>query len=133
MDGEQRPFLTATRSFFWIFSHLHVSDGAERPVGSLGRRFAIINRRFELEDSSGRSVAEVHGSLMKPNTFTIQRDGSEIARVTKRWSGVVREAFSDADTFQIQQDAPGITRDLSLLILATAFAIDFDFFESGGR
>ena len=70
---------------------------------------------------------------MKPNTFTIQRDGSEIARVTKRWSGVVREAFSDADTFQIQQDAPGITRDLSLLILATAFAIDFDFFESGGR
>ena len=58
-------------------------------------------------------------------------DGIEVARVTKQWGGIMREAFSDADTFKVQQD-PGLDQDLSLLVLATAFAIDLDFFESGG-
>ena len=132
MDSEQRPLLRASRSFFWFLSHLHVSDGADRPVGSLRRRFAVLNRRFVLEDSSGQALAEIQGKLLRPNTFTINRDGSEVARVTKQWSGVVREAFSDADTFRIQQDTQRVDHDLSLLVLATAFAIDFDFFESGG-
>ena len=132
MDSEQRPLLRASRSFFWFLSHLHVRDGADRPVGSLRRRFAILTRRFDLEDSSGQVLAEIQGRLLRPNTFTINRDGSELARVTKQWSGVVREALSDADTFRVQQDTQRVDQDLSLLVLATAFAIDFDFFEGGG-
>ena len=130
IDKEQRPLLTASRSFFWFFSHLHVSGGEGQRLGSLRRRFAIITRKFDIEDSSGRGIAEVQGSLRRPNTFIIRRRGSEVARITKRWSGAMREMFSDADTFQIQQEGLGIGQDLSLLILATAFAIDLDLFES---
>ena len=132
VDNESKPFLTATRGFFWFLSHLHVRDASDGPVGSLRRRFAVLKRTFSLEDPAGRPLAEVRGQLIRPNTFMVYKQGSEVARITKQWSGALREVFSDADTFHIQVDHSQVDQNLARLVLATAFAIDLDFFESGG-
>ena len=131
IDNEGQTILSASRSFFWFLSHLHVHDSAGRPLGSLRRQLAFLKRRFVLEDPSGNPIAEVQGKLFRPNTFMVYADGGEVARVTKQGGGLMREAFSDADTFRVQLDR-GRNQDFSLLVLATAFAIDLDFFESGG-
>ena len=132
IDQEGQPVLSASRGFFWFLSHLHMQDGADRPIGSLRRRLTFLNRKFNLEDSSGATVAEVRGRLLRPNTFILYVDDTEVARITKQWGGLAKEAFSDADTFRVQQDTRGRDQDFSLLVLATAFAIDLDFFEKGG-
>ena len=131
IDNERQTLLSASRSFFWFLSHLHVRDGVGRPVGSLRRQFAFLKRRFLLEDASGNPIAEVQGKLFRPNTFMFYVHGSEVARVTKQWGGIMREAFSDADTFKVQQD-PGLDQDLSYWCWRPLFAVDLDFFESGG-
>ena len=56
----------------------------------------------------------------------------EVARVTKRWSGLLREAFTNADTFRLQFHK-NLDQDFRMLVLATAFAIDMDFFENNKR
>ena len=53
----------------------------------------------------------------------------EIGRVTKQWSGIGREVFSDADTFNVQIDSNKTNRDFAMLILASSIAVDLDFFE----
>ena len=129
LDKDNEPILTASRSFFWYLSHLHVQDGSAREVGSLRRRFSLLNRKFDLEDSAGAILAEMRGPLLRTNTFMLYKRGEEIGRVTKQWSGIGKEAFTDADTFRVQMDTTGVDRDLALLILASALAIDLDFFE----
>ena len=133
VDNERRPVFAASRAFFWFLSHLDVRDGDDRPLGSLHRRFSVLRRRFSLEDSGGRLIGEITGSPFRRNTFILERQGREMARITKQWSGILKEAFSDADTFRIQLQSPGLDQDAILLILAAAFAIDLDAFESGGR
>jgi uncharacterized protein YxjI len=133
MDDQSNPVLSASRSFYWFFSHLHIKDAAERHIGSLRRRFAIFTRKFTLEGPDGLPIAEMRGPLFRPNTFMIYQQDMEVARVTKRWSGFMREGFSKADTFQVQFSGPSRDQDFSLLVLATAFAIDLDFFEDRGR
>ena len=44
----------------------------------------------------------------------------------------MREGFSDADTFKVQFDHSSMDQDFAHLVLATALAIDLDFFESKG-
>lgn len=61
----------------------------------------------------------------------VYKQDEEIARVTKQWSGIGREAFTDADTFRIEMDIGKIDQDFALLMLASALAIDLDFFEGG--
>ena len=129
IDSENSPVLTASRPFFWFLSHLHVQDGDGQVVGSIRRRFNILNRRFTMEDPIGTVLAEVRGPLLRPNTFRVFKQDEEIARVTKQWSGIGREAFTDADTFRISMNTSKINQDFALLMLASALAIDLDFFE----
>ena len=46
VDSQGQPVLTASRKFYWFYSHLHVEDEAGSPVGSLKRQFAMLRRRF---------------------------------------------------------------------------------------
>ena len=129
VDADNQPVLTASRGFFWFLSHLHVRDGSGREVGSLRRRLTVLNRRFSLEDSTGAVLAEIRGPLLRPNTFMVYKQGQEVGRVTKQWSGIGKEAFTDADSFRVQMDTGRADHDFSLLMLASALAIDLDFFE----
>ena len=131
VDTEGQMVLWASRRFFWLFSHLHVQDAAGDPLGSLQRQFAVVSRLFTLQDQAGQAIGHVKGSLFKPNTFFVERGGVEVAKVTKRWSGALKEAFTRADTFRVEFDTSALDQQFALLVLAVAFAIDLDFFEKG--
>ena len=132
IDANGEPVLSGSRGFFWFLSHLHVRDAEDRPIGSLRRRFAVLRRKFTVEDGGGQAIAEIQGPLFRPNTFMVYQRGEEIGRITKQWSGLLREGFTDADTFRVEFSSPVREPETSLLILAAAFSIDLDFFESGG-
>jgi hypothetical protein len=55
-------------------------------------------------------------------------DGTEVGKVTKQWSGVAREAFTDADNFGINFPMDLDVR-IKTVLLAAVFLIDFMFFE----
>ena len=54
--------------------------------------------------------------------------GEEVGKITKEWGGVLREAFTDADTFGVHY-GPAMNPQLRSLVLAATFLIDFLYFE----
>ena len=133
VDKEGQPILNANRSFFWFFSHLNVQDGSGTPLGSLHRKFAMLSRRFALLDSGGQQIAGLNGRVFRPYTFTLNNaSGQEMGRIVKQWGGILREGFTDADTFSIQFSDVERSQEIRLLLIASAFAIDLDFFENKG-
>ena len=127
-DLDGRDILVASRGFFWYFSHLMVRDGEGRPVGAIRRKFGLLRRKMVIEDARGAVVAELSGSVFRTYTFTIKRQEQEIGKVTKQWGGLGRELFTDADTFLVELPIE-YGDELQSLVLATAFAVDLDFFE----
>ena len=133
VDNDGQPVLNANRNFFWFFSHLNVEDGSGAPLGSLHRQFGMLHRKFALLDSDGRQIAGLNGSIFRRYTFTLNNaSGREMGRIVKQWGGILREGFTDADTFSIQFSDMERSREIRLLLLASAFAIDLDFFEKKG-
>ena len=66
------------------------------------------------------------------NNPIVQRlpsDASELARVEKKWSGMLQEAFTDADRFRVAYDSPELNLDERTLVLAAAIFIDLQYFE----
>ncbi len=134
VDNLGDPVLTASRPFYWFRSNFHVLDARGRPLGSLYRRFGFLKRRLALVDSHDRQIAQITSGMFRPNTFVVENsDGAELGRITKEWGGLMREAFSDADTFRVSFSRRAQGNDFRLLVLASAFAIDLDFFEGRGR
>ena len=129
VDGEGKVMLTAHRNFFWFFSHLRFASADGMDLGGMQRRFKMIGRRFDLVDTSGNAL-HVDGPLLRPNTFWIRQGDGDLAKITKQWSGLTREAFSVADTFQVEFTDSSLSESMRWLVLGAAFAIDLDFFEN---
>ncbi|MCA9711120.1 MAG: hypothetical protein KDK70_35085 [Myxococcales bacterium] len=130
-DAAGNVQLTLRRPWTWFFSELHVSDGAGQRVGMIDQKFALFSRRFVVTDPAGTELAQLHGPFFRPWTFRILVGGQEVGKITKKWSGLLKEAFSDADNFGVEL-SDGMSPALRTLALAATFLIDFLYFEDRG-
>ena len=71
---------------------------------------------------------EVRSPIWRIWTFPFLVGDQEVARVEKKWSGVLREAFTDQDFFVLKMGL-GASADIRPLLLAAAIFIDLQYFE----
>jgi uncharacterized protein YxjI len=128
MDTVGQPALQLQRPWTWFFSKMHVTDGGGMPVGTIQQRWAFFARRFDVLDHNGQLVAQLHGPFFRPWTFRVVAQGHDIGKISKKWSGLLKEAFTDADTFGVEF-SPAMPPPLRSLVLAATFLIDFLYFE----
>ena len=129
-DSRYQEILRLKRTVAWTtFSKVQAFLG-RRWIGSVRRRFSLLNRVYDIYSSEReRMVGKIKSPLLRPWRFPlIGRDGRTIGRISKRWGGLVRESMSDADTFSVQFPSNWKAKEKALL-LAAAFAVDMDFFE----
>jgi len=129
-DRARVKVLLLTRPFFFFFSSLSVSGGQGESIGRVERRFGVLYKRYDLYDSMDHRFAQISGPRWRLWTFPVMGANGITATISKKWSGVLREVFSDADTFRIDFGAGGWSEEQRVVILAAAISIDFDFFEN---
>ncbi|GFY78767.1 phospholipid scramblase 1, partial [Trichonephila inaurata madagascariensis] len=117
---------------------LEVSAPPGQLVGRVVQEWSILTPQFRIENASGETVLRIEGPFC---TFSICGDvefevlstnGVKVGKISKQWSGLLREAFTDADHF-------GITFPMDLdvkmkaTLLGALFLIDYMFFEKTGN
>ena len=120
------------RHFELIFSKIKVSD-SQGPVGEVNQRFSLLNRKYDLVPYFGTRKLAISGPLFRPWTFNILANGRQVGSIKKKWSGIFKEAFTKADTFEISIDDLGLSVAERKLIFAAAIAIDIDYFEKKNK
>jgi uncharacterized protein YxjI len=128
-EERRYPAIRLRRPWTWFLSRLEVLDADGRPLGVVRERLSLLRRRFDLEAPDGRVLARIVGPFWRPWTFVLRAATGEreLGRIEKRWSGVVSEVLTDADTFLVT--LPEGDPDLRRLALAAAILVDFRFFE----
>ena len=130
-DAGGEALLRLERPFFFLFSSLSVSDAAGATLGRVERRFGLVYKKYDLLDAHGRRFARVASPLWRLWAFPVEHeDGIGEAEVSKRWGGLLREAFADADTFRVAIERGDWTAAERWVLFAAAISIDFDFFEN---
>jgi len=132
LTPDQQPALTIDRPFRFYFHQVTISDPAGRPLGTIQRRFSILRRRYDVLDDQGRVIFELFGPLLHPWTFEIRQGEDVLGRITKRWSGLGKEVFTDADNFGVEWP-PDWPVETKALVLGAVFLIDFMYFENTGN
>ena len=123
------PVLTVRSPFRWFFHEATIDGATGEPLGWVRRRWSVLRRRYEVRDAADGRTYHLAGTLLHPWTFEVLRDGVRCGRVVKRWSGLFREASSDADRFEADfpQDWPERHK---ALLLGAALLLDCAHFES---
>lgn len=92
-------------------------------LGTVTKQIRLGKARFSLDAPDGTELGMVQAENWRAKDFSIvDIQGQEVARVTKKWRGMVTEAFTDADTYLV--DLMVSTEPMRSLALATALSID---------
>ncbi|XP_076334775.1 phospholipid scramblase 1-like isoform X2 [Tachypleus tridentatus] len=108
-------------------------------LGYVVQEWSIFVPKYEVQNAAGECVLRIEGpfctwSICGDVEFKVlSRDGeTQVGKITKQWTGFIREVFTDADHF-------GITFPMNLevntkaLLLGACFLIDFMFFEKANN
>jgi uncharacterized protein YxjI len=126
---DRRIALVGRHPFRWFFERIELWDADGSSLGAIQKRFALFSKKFDVEDARGGVLLQVSSPIWRVWTFVFLRRGREAARVTKKWSGLLSEAFTDKDHFLIEfKDAEMETTERRL-VMASAVFIDLLYFE----
>ena len=124
--------LRIVRPFRFYFHSADVVDSQGQTIGKIERRFSLVRRIYSVLDRSGKEVFQLFGPFLHPWTFQIKNEGIEYGKITKKWSGLLKEGFTDADNFGVMFPVDWDVK-LKALFLGAVFLIDFVHFENKGN
>jgi len=131
----QRPMRCDSCCFPCCLQSLEVSSPPGTTIGFVDQRWSCIKPKFDIKDGDGNVALTIIGpwctySCAGDVEFKIMTpdESVEVGRISKQWSGLLKEAFTDMDNF-------GITFPMDLdvrckaTLIGAAFLIDYMFFE----
>ena len=116
------------RPFRFFFHRIDVLDNQGNCIGSVEKKFSFLRRIYSVFNKAGKETYQLHGPILKPWTFEIRRQGVKYGKITKKWSGLLKETFSDADNFGVELPSNWDT-EKKAVFLGAVFLIDFVHFE----
>lgn len=108
----------------WFRFAVNATDGEGQALGTIKKKVKLGKAVFSLEGPSGDEIGTLKAENWRARDFRLEdTSGTEVARVTKKWRGLLTEAFSDADSYAVTfEDRTDIaTRKLAL---GAALAVD---------
>lgn len=130
-----RPLRCQACCFPCCLQELEVSSPPGTIVGTIEQQWSIYPR-FTVKDQDGNVILKIKGPLCPISCCgdvdfkVLSSDGgTEVGKISKQWTGLAREAFTDADNFGISFPGDLDVRAKATL-LGAVFLIDFMFFET---
>lgn len=134
-----RPFRCDSCCCPCFLQRMEVTAPPGTIIGYVTQEWSICVPKYRIENAAEECVLRIEGPFC---TFSIcgdvefkvlSKDGqTEVGKITKQWSGLVKEAFTDADNFGINFPMD-LDVNIKAVLLGACFLIDFMFFEKSGN
>ncbi|XP_026520552.1 phospholipid scramblase 1-like [Notechis scutatus] len=108
------------------------------PVGYVKQTWDPCLPKFVIQNEAREDVLKIVGPCVVCSCCSdidfevLSLDGNNVGKISKQWTGFVREAFTDADNFGIQFPMD-LDVKIKAVMLGACFLIDFMFFEHTGQ
>lgn len=128
-NSSRQMILRAHHPFRWFFQCLEVYDNQNIKLGSVQQRFGIFKKSFDILDENDKVIMTIRSGFFSFWTFQFLRHGTEVAVVSKKWSGGLSEIFTDRDNFLVEYKSVVLPPKERTLVLVAAMFVDLVYFE----
>ncbi|XP_060554044.1 phospholipid scramblase 1-like [Ruditapes philippinarum] len=113
-----------------------VEAPAGHVIGYVSQAWSICKPRYKIQTANEETVLRVKGPCCTWNLcgdiefdITTADETSFCGRITKQWSGLAKEAFTDADNYGISFPID-LDVNVKAVLVGAVFLIDFMYFEN---
>ncbi len=128
-DGDGNEIALVDKPFRWYFHRCELRENGV-VIGAIQRKFSILTRIFVIEDPQGTELLQIESPFLRWWTFKLLLNGIEVGRIAKKWGGLLKEVFTDADVFGVEFREPSLDVQIRKLLVAAVFLVDFTCFEN---
>jgi len=94
------------------------------------QKFKLFKPTFTIFDEQGQQIAIISGDWKAWNFMITTNDNQQIGTISKKWNGILKEAFTTADKY-IVSVSPELKVDIvKTIIISAAITIDMVLKES---
>jgi hypothetical protein len=128
-DNDRKVIMHLDRPFYFFFSDLTIMTEGHQVLGHVRRRFSLFYKKYDLCDEADVVFATVQAPFWNIWTFPIlDMADREIGVITKKWGGLLKELFTDADRFGVQLPE-SFSWQKKAVVFGAALSIDMDYFD----
>lgn len=129
-DSNRREVMISKHPFKFFFQQFHVFDSSGNKIGWADQRFGIFTKKYDVYNAHNQLIFEMRSGFFSFWTFPLKSpQGHERALIKKKWSGVLKELFLDADNFVVTYNDPTLSQHERMLVLALSVFTDLQYFE----
>ncbi|XP_041483617.1 phospholipid scramblase 2-like isoform X2 [Lytechinus variegatus] len=135
----ERPLRCTTCWCPCCLQTITVSSPPGTVIGYVNQSWSICFPKFAIQNENHETILRIDGPLCQWNCCgdvefdVMSADGSsKVGKISKQWTGFIKEAFTDADNFGVSFPMDLDVR-MKAVTLAATFLIDFMFFEESGN
>lgn len=129
-DMQDMDLVTIKRGWTFWMSKIEILDGNGAVLGFIRQKFKFMKPTFRIFDPQEALLAEITGDWKGWNFSIKDENQNEIGNISKKWNGLLKEAFTTADKY-IVSIVPEYAEDTrKMAIVATAITIDMVLKES---
>ncbi len=122
-NAQEKIVATLERGFTFFMSSVQILDESKSQIGTIKQKFGL-KPKFILEDMNKNQIATIQGDWTAWNFTITDASGKEIGNISKKFNGLAKEFFTDADKYAVNID-PSVTDPIQRMAIAsTASAID---------
>ena len=123
-SAEGEKVISIKRGVSFFVSKVEVFDESDRLVGLFKQKFFSFGGRFNVLDADENIVCTLKGKWTSWD-FRFEREGVELAKVTKKWAGFGKELFTTADNYMLEiKEEVKPDHPIRILIIAAVMCID---------
>uniref|UniRef100_A0A5F9CB24 Phospholipid scramblase n=1 Tax=Oryctolagus cuniculus TaxID=9986 RepID=A0A5F9CB24_RABIT len=134
----ERPLRCTSCCFPCCLQKIEVQAPPGVPIGYVTQTWHPCLPKFTIQNEKKEDVLKISGpcivcSCFGDIDFEIKSldEQSMVGKISKQWTGLLKEAFTDADNFGIQFPLD-LDVKMKAVMLGACFLIDFMFFEKAG-
>lgn len=118
------------KGWTWWMSEITVLNEHHQTIGIIKQKWSFLKPKFNIMDSARTKIAEIKGDWKAWNFYISEPDGSPIGTINKKWAGLLKETFTDADKYNVSIKEEYAENTDKIVIVATAITIDMVLKES---
>ncbi|MDR1057911.1 MAG: hypothetical protein LBL43_00010 [Treponema sp.] len=130
LDTEEHVLATIKRGWTFFMSKIEVLDADGFTIALINQKFKLLKPTFNIFDPQGSPIVSITGNWKAWNFTIADSGGSQIGTITKKWAGILKEAFTTADKYVVSINSGVETDARKIAIISTAISIDMVLKES---
>jgi len=126
-NANPQPQLSIHKRPGFFRTRLEIRDAQGQFLAQVISKVFTLGGAFVIQDGGGQPVGELKGDW-KGWDYTATLRGEAIGRVTKKWAGLAKEMFTNADQYLVEAHHPQHFK----MVLGLALAVDLVYKERQG-